>query len=162
MNFVGIGYDAFVVEHTADLKKYGQSAYLYGLVQCLFKFDAKDISIEVDGKEYVNEKVFMMIAGLGKFAGGGMMLSKDAEIDDGYFDLTVGKDLSKTEIIFMVHKLFNGNYVEHEKVNTLKCKHIKVTAKESALVKAEADGELIGTGSFEISLLPKALRVIVS
>ncbi|MEZ4978007.1 MAG: hypothetical protein R2772_01800 [Chitinophagales bacterium] len=161
MNFVGIGYDAYVVEHTVELKKFGQSAYLYGLVQCLFKFEAEELRIEVDGKKILNGEVYMMIAGLGKYAGGGMMLSKDALINDGYFDLTIGKDLSKTEIIFMVHKLFNGSYVEHEKVETMRCKHIKVEAKNHLHVKAEADGELVGIGSFEISLLEKALKIVV-
>lgn len=161
MNFVGIGYDAYVVEHTVELKKFGQSAYLYGLVQCLFKFEAEELRIEVDGKEVLNGDVYMMIAGLGKYAGGGMMLSKDAIINDGYFDLTIGKDLSKSDIIFMVHKLFNGNYVEHEKVETMRCKHIKVEAKNHHHVKAEADGELVGTGSFEISLIDKALKILV-
>jgi diacylglycerol kinase (ATP) len=161
MNFVGIGYDAYVVEHTVELKKFGQSAYLYGLVQCLFKFEAEELRIEVDGKEVINGDVYMMIAGLGKYAGGGMKLSKDAIIDDGFFDLTIGKDLSKAEIILMVHKLFNGNYVSHKKVETMKCKHIKVWAKKKDYVKAEADGELIGTGSFEISLHPKAMKIII-
>lgn len=161
MNFVGIGYDAYVVEHTVELKKFGQSAYLYGLVQCLFKFEAQELKIEVDGKEVLNGDVYMMIAGLGKYAGGGMKLSKDALINDGYFDLTIGKDLSKKDIIFMVHKLFSGAYVEHKKVDTMRCKRLKVSATNKELVKAEADGELVGTGSFEISLLDKALKVIV-
>ena len=161
MNFVGIGYDAYVVEHTVDLKKYGQSAYLYGLVQCLFKFEAQELKIEVDGKEILHGDVYMMIAGLGKYAGGGMKLSKDALINDGYFDLTIGKDLSKKEIIFMVHKLFNGNYVTHEKVETMRCKHIKVSPTNKDIVKAEADGELVGNGSFEVSIIEKALKVIV-
>lgn len=160
MNFAGIGYDAFVVEHTVDLKKYGQGAYLFGLIKCLFKFEAQELKLEVDGKPFLNEDVYMMIAGLGKFAGGGMMLSKNAIIDDGYFDLTIGKNLSKKEIIFMVHKLFNGSYVDHEKVETLKCKHIKVEAKNKDIVKAEADGELVGKGSFEISIIEKGIRVI--
>tara|TARA_B100001093_G_scaffold518539_1_gene603749 strand:+ start:1741 stop:2658 length:918 start_codon:yes stop_codon:yes gene_type:complete len=159
MNFAGIGYDAYVVEHTVDLKKFGQSAYLYGLVQCLFQFEGQDLKVEVDGKPFLDEKIFMMIAGLGKFAGGGMMLSKNAVINDGYFELTVGKDLSKKDIIFMVHKLFNGNYIEHPLVETLKCKQIRIEAENKDIVKAEADGELIGTGSFEITLISNALRV---
>jgi YegS/Rv2252/BmrU family lipid kinase len=161
MNFAGIGYDAYVVEHTVELKKFGQSAYLYGLVQCLFKYEAEELRIEVDGKEILTGDIYMMIAGLGKYAGGGMKLSKDAIINDGYFDLTIGKDLAKTEIIMMIHKLFNGNYVYHEKVDTMRCKHIKVWATKKDFVKAEADGELIGTGSFEISLHEKALKIII-
>ena len=117
--------------------------------------------IEVDGKEVVNGDVYMMIAGLGKFAGGGMKLSKDALINDGYFDLTIGKDLSKTDIIMMLHKLFNGNYVYHDKVETMRCKQIKVSAKKKDIVKAEADGELLGTGSFEINIHEKALKVFI-
>lgn len=160
MNFAGIGYDAYVVENTVHLKKFGQSAYLYGLVQCLFNFDAKELKIEIDGKEILNEKIFMLIAGLGKYAGGGMKFSPDAVIDDGFLDLTIGKDLSKSDIIFMVHKLFNGEYTKHEKVETHRVQHLKVTPKSNT-VKAEADGELIGIGPFEISVIEKGLRVFV-
>lgn len=160
MNFAGIGYDAYVVEHTAHLKKFGQSAYLYGLVQCLFKYDAQHLTVEVDGEKLLDEEVFMMIAGLGKFAGGGMKLSPDANIDDGLLDLTIGKELSKAEIIMLVHKLFNGSYVHHPKVVTRKCKHIKVMP-HTAIVQAEADGELIGGGPFEISIAPQKLKIFI-
>lgn len=157
MNFAGIGYDAYVVEHTAHLKKYGQSAYLYGLVQCLFKYDAYKLKVEVDGKQILDEEIFLMIAGIGQYAGGGMKLSPSAVCNDGFFELNIGKKVSKTDIIMLTPKLFTGSYVEHEKVLSFKAKHIKVTPINDA-VKAEADGELIGTGPFELSLISNALQ----
>jgi diacylglycerol kinase family enzyme len=60
----------------------------------------------------------------------------------------------------MIHKLFNGQYTKHEKVETHRVKHLKVTPKNNT-VKAEADGELIGTGPFEISVIEKGFRVFV-
>jgi diacylglycerol kinase (ATP) len=161
MNFAGIGYDAYVVEHTVDLKRFGQIAYLFGLVKCLFNYDPQQLKVEVDGKPLLDEEIFMLIAGIGKYAGGGMMLSKNAEINDGFFELTYGKNLSKAEIVSIVHKLFDGNYITHPKVETLKCKQIKVQAKNKDLVKAESDGELIGLGDFEVNIIPSALKIIV-
>jgi YegS/Rv2252/BmrU family lipid kinase len=160
MNFAGIGYDAYVVEHTAHLKKYGQSAYLYGLVQCLFKYDAYKLKVEVDGTEILNEEIFLMIAGIGQYAGGGMKLSPNAVCNDGFFELNIGKKVSKTDIILLTPKLFTGAYVEHEKVETCKAKHIKVTPLNDE-VKAEADGELIGKGPFELSLVSNALQFYI-
>lgn len=160
MNFVGIGYDAYVVENTLSLKKYGQSAYLFGLLKCLFQFHPQELSITIDNKHQIDSKVFMMIAGIGQFAGGGMKLAKHALSNDGYFDLTIGKDLTKTNIIFLVHKLFDGSFSEHHKVETFRCKSIKVSAKNQTIVKAEADGELIGIGPFEINILPQQLTII--
>jgi diacylglycerol kinase (ATP) len=157
MNFVGVGYDAYVVEHTSTLKKFGQGAYFMGLLQCLFKYDAQFLKIDVDGKNLFNEKVFMLMAGLGKYAGGGMKFSPDASIDDGWLDLTVGFDLSKTEIMMMLNQFYNGTYIRHSKVKTMKAKNIKITPASEA-VKAESDGELIGSGPFEISLLEKAFK----
>lgn len=161
INFAGIGYDAYVVEHTADLKKYGQVAYLFGMVKCLFKYEAQKLEIEIDGKPYLHEDIFMLVAGLGKFAGGGMKLSKNAVIDDGLFDITIGKNLSKTEIVMLTPKLFNGSYNEHSKVETLRCKHLRITADNQEIVKTETDGEIIGTGPFELSILPKAFKIYV-
>ncbi|MCD8529227.1 MAG: diacylglycerol kinase family lipid kinase [Chitinophagales bacterium] len=161
INFAGIGYDAYVVEHTADLKKYGQVAYLFGMVQCLFKYEAQKLQIEIDGKPYLHEDIFMLVAGLGKFAGGGMKLSKNAVIDDGLFDVTIGKNLGKGEIVMLTPKLFDGSYNEHTKVETLRCKQLKIRAENQDIVKAETDGEIIGTGAFELSVLPKAFKIYV-
>ncbi|MEZ4929741.1 MAG: diacylglycerol kinase family lipid kinase [Chitinophagales bacterium] len=161
MNFAGIGFDAYVVEHTADLKKYGAGAYYYGLLKSLFQYNNVPLEVYADGNLVAKDKAFIAIIGLGKYIGGGMKLCKNATLDDGFLDLTLGKNLTKFEITTLLPKLFSGNFLDHPKVNAVKCKKVKVLTNGSKTTKAETDGELIGIGDFEIELIPKALKTVI-
>lgn len=161
MNFAGIGFDAYVVEHTADLKKYGAGAYYYGLLKSLFQYNNVPLEVYADGNLIAKDNAFLAIVGLGKYVGGGMKVCKDALLDDGYLDLTLGKDLSKFEITTLLPKLFSGNFLDHPKVAALKCKNVQIKTSGNNTIKAETDGELIGSGNFEINIKAKALKTII-
>lgn len=162
INFAGIGFDAYVVEKTAHLKKYGQIAYLLGLLKYMFRYKGQSLKIEVDGVVVAEEAFFMMIAGLGRYGGGGMMLCPNAKINDGLLDLSLIGDLTTWEIITQLKNLFNGQFINHSKVNTLQGKHIKITALENEkTIKTETDGELMNHGPFEMEVINNALTIFV-
>lgn len=161
MNFAGIGFDAYVVEHTADLKKYGAGAYYYGLLKSLFQYNNVTLEVYADGNLIAKEESFVAIIGLGKYIGGGMKMCKNALLDDGFLDLTLGKNLSKFEITTLLPKLFSGNFLDHPKVEAVQCKSVQVKTNGDISIKAETDGELIGVGDFEIEIIPKALKTII-
>lgn len=162
MNFAGLGFDAFVVERTAHLKKYGQAAYLMGLLQNVIKYKGQKLKVEVDGKVVAEDDMFMVIAGIGKYGGGGMMICPNADINDGLFDVNIIRSLSLMEVAMEVANLFNGKYIKHKKVSSVRGKQVKVTVLENQEgVKTEADGELFGTGPFQMDIIENAMQVFV-
>jgi diacylglycerol kinase family enzyme len=98
----------------------------------------------------------MILVGLCKYSGGGMQLTKDANPDDGLFDVSIAKDLSKFEIVKNLFNLFNGNIVKHSKVENhkLDCLSIHINSEEHPFI--QADGELMGKGNIKLSIVPKA------
>lgn len=160
-NFAGVGFDAFVVERTLDLKKVGQLAYTFGLARSLFQYNVQELNISADGRTY-NEKMYMVLAGIGKYGGGGMKLTPDAEMDDGMLDVMMAKNLTRGEIIINAPRLFNGSFIHHKKVETFKTKVLSIESRKSPeTVFLEADGELVGRGPFTIGLVERALKVLV-
>lgn len=161
VNFAGIGFDSYVVQNTLNLKKYGTIAYLLGMLKCLFSYQKPILKITSDEKT-ITSTAYLCIAGIGKFGGGGMKLMPDAKLDDGLLSVTLAKNFSPYEIIFHILKLYNGNLVKLNEVDAWHTKRITVEVEQSTQnVLLEGDGEIFGSGPFDISIVPKALKIII-
>jgi YegS/Rv2252/BmrU family lipid kinase len=162
VNFAGVGFDSYVVANTLRLKKYGTVAYLLGMLQCLFSYKKSILRIS-SAEINITSTAYMCIAGIGKYGGGGMKLMPGALLDDGKFFVSFAKDFSVPEVILNIHKLYSGEHISHPKVDTWKTEKLLIEVLESeGDVFLEADGDVFGTGPFEIEIVPQKLRVIVN
>ncbi len=162
INIAGLGFDAKVVKKTNRQKENGRSGvliYLINILTTLFKY--KDIKAEIiiDGNK-TEDEIFTISLGIGKYAGGGMMLTPNAIPDNGSFDLTVIKKMKKIEIIRSLPKLYNGTILKHPRVESFTGRNILINADPAAYL--EADGESLGHTPVEFNILPKSLNVITN
>ncbi len=161
INIAGIGFDAAVVEQSNAMKDKGSGgtyAYLKSLVSSLISYKPTHLSIEIDGKK-VEQDVFSMSVGICKYNGGGMMRLPDAVPNDGLFDVTVIRKISRSNVIWSLPKLYNGKIGTHPKVSTFSGEKVLVNSRPP--IHLETDGELLGTTPLEFSIIPRALRMIV-
>tara|TARA_R110001632_G_scaffold47202_2_gene119567 strand:- start:6319 stop:7257 length:939 start_codon:yes stop_codon:yes gene_type:complete len=158
-NIAGIGYDGYVVKKLKSLKKFGGIAYLLAGLSGLFFYKKSSYQISIQN-EKLEEKCLMVLFGICQFSGGGMQITKDPKPNDGLLDITIAKNFSFFDLIFNLPKLYNGKILHHKKVVTYKVKQleIKETFKQSII---EADGEMIGTGSLKVSIIPKAIQFVI-
>ena len=160
INIAGLGFDAVVTKKTNAQKEKGRSStllYFYNIISSLFSYSYADTCISIDGKDYRN-KVFSMNVGIGKYNGGGMMQLPAAIADDGLFDLTIIKKISKPDLIVSLKRLYNGTIAKHPKVTTYTGKEIRIDSSEKILL--ETDGESLGHTPLEFNIIPKSIRVI--
>lgn len=153
-NLAGVGFDGFVVSKVHKYKHFGSVAYLIGAILGLFSFKKFHSSVLINNGK-IRSKTLMVLIGLCKFSGGGMKLTKDADPFDGFFDVSIAKNIGKFDIIKNLNKLFNGKIVHHEKVETLKSDSISILIDQDNLPYIQADGELVGNGNIKISIHPK-------
>ena len=154
-NLAGIGFDGYVANKVVKYKKLGPMAYLIGALFGLFSFSNFNSKVYINSECY-SGKTLMILIGLGKFSGGGMKLTKEPNPFDGYFDVSIAKNLSKLDIIKNLSKLYNGNITNHSKVFSIKSNSISINVEEKQLPLIQADGEVIGTGNISITLIPHA------
>ena len=162
INMAGLGFDGLVAQKTNHDKDRGKSnpfVYLKNLVYSLFSYKASQCRVVVDGRE-VNDKVFSLSVGIGQYNGGGMHQAPAALTDDGLFDLTLIKDMSKWSVVTSLRRLYNGTIGKHKRVLTLLGKEIFIEANPPVLL--ETDGESLGQSPFEFEIIPKSIRVIIN
>lgn len=154
-NLAGIGFDGYVVSKVHKYKHLGAIAYLYGTLKGLFAFKNFDVEIACNNNTK-HTKALMVLVGLCQYSGGGMQLTKEPLIDDGLFDISIAHDFKAFDIIKNIIKLFNGLVTKDPKIESLKTTQISIQTKDQNL-PIQADGELIGHGSFSVKIHKKAL-----
>ena len=160
-NFAGVGFDAYVVERTASSKAYGQIAYLLVMLRCLFSYRLPLLRMTFD-HAVVETPCYLTLTGIGQYGGGGMKLTPGAKPDGDSFYTSIAKNFSKLDVFRYIGKLYDGSFIHLDKAETHSSKHVRIEVLESIEdVYMEADGDIMGTGPFEISIIPQALKVVI-
>jgi len=160
VNFAGLGFDAEVVRTTTQkFKALGNTAsYLTGLLSTLLFYRNKNISLTVDGSA-TERKICTVLMSNGKYGGGGMFAAPDADPTDGLLDVLIIGDLSKSDLLWSLPRLYKGTHLTHPKVTIERAREIEIKSAEP--VSLQADGELLGGLPARFYILPAALTIIV-
>ena len=99
----------------------------------------------------------MVVLGLGRYFGGGLMITPGASPQAGHFQVVLGQKLSRLELLTLLPGLYFGKHLDHPRVTADYAGHIKIDADPPAYV--EAEGELEGLTPIEVAIIPRALRI---
>jgi diacylglycerol kinase (ATP) len=159
-NLAGIGFDGYVVNKVHKFKNLGFLAYLVGAIVSITSYKKPTLKIEFNNSK-IQQKTLMLLIGLCKYSGGGMQLTKDPNPTDGLFDISIIYKINLITILKNITNLFNGKICNHKLVHNHKTNILKVEVLDKNKAYIQADGELIGTGDFSISILQNSLNFIV-
>jgi YegS/Rv2252/BmrU family lipid kinase len=161
-NFAGVGFDSYVITRTIQSKAYGQIAYLLVMLRSLFSYKKPLLRITMDST-VVEAYTYLTLSGIGRYGGGGMKLTPGAQPDGEGLFVSVAKDFSVAEVFRHILKLYDGTFLELEKATSQEhVKKVKIEVlKAEEEVYIEADGDVLGTGPFEVEIINNALRVVI-
>jgi len=160
VNIAGFGFDAMVATRANALKNSGLSGirvYIESFLWSYLNHKAGQTMIVIDG-EKLSVNLFSASVGIGKFNGGGMMQVPDANPVNGFFHITIIRNLSIWGILSNFLKLYNGSFVRDYRVSTHTGKQVQLTAGKP--ISGEVDGESMGNSNFNLKIIPHQLRVI--
>lgn len=159
-NLAGIGFDGYVVNKVHKFKNLGSLAYLSGALVSLFSYKKPLLELTFNST-VIKSKTLLLFIGICKFCGGGMQLTKNPNTTDGLFDISFVKNITFFQIIANIPGIFNGKITDKKIVENYKTNQLKIKVLDNQETYIQADGELIGSGDFNVTLLPKALNFIV-
>ncbi|MCH2196735.1 diacylglycerol kinase family protein [Kordia sp.] len=158
-NVAGLGFDGYVVQRNERLKFLGSISFLVSTVLGLISYKLTELSITSEQKK-ITSKSLLTIVGICQYSGGGMQLTKNVDPTDGLFDVSMAKKFTFWTLVKNVTSLFNGKIVNHSEVETFKTDLITIEASQKNTY-IQADGELVGTGSFTGEIIPKSIAFVV-
>lgn len=158
-NIAGIGFDGFVVKNISKYKRYKRFSYIIGILGSFFTYKLSVLHIISNSKK-IKTRSLVTTIGICKFFGNGICLNNNAHPNDGLFDISIVTDFTFAEILKNISKFFNGKISSHPKLKTYRTNIIKIypESKDSFI---QADGELIGSGGFEVTLIPNKIAFII-
>jgi YegS/Rv2252/BmrU family lipid kinase len=160
INIAGLGFDAIVVKRTnlqKDKGHKGKAIYFYNLLKNLIFYHHTVTSVEIDG-QVIQDDIFTISIGIGRFSGGGMMQTPNAIPDDGLFDITIIRKIRKGDVLLSLKMLYDGTILDHPRINGYTGKDILIDS--DPLIHLEADGESLGHSPIEFSILPRSVNII--
>lgn len=164
INIAGIGFDALVAKKTNIAKQKGASGiltYITSLITGLFQYDFNYVKIESEGKEIFSGKVFSVSIGICKYNGGGIMQLPNAIPDDGLFDITAIRKVSKFKVIRNLVNMYDGSFIKIKEVETFTGKEFRFTGVPENSIYLETDGESLGNSPLDFKILKKKAKMII-
>ena len=155
---VGFGGDLVRYVNSHSKRLGGKLSFLKGVLVTLFQYQNKKVHIAIDEKEDFEIRASSVVVANGQYFGGGMWVAPEARLEDGYFNLVVIGDVSKTEVLTNITRLYRGTIAGHPKVKTFQARSIELTSEEEVLI--DLDGELVGRLPARFQILPQKLQVI--
>lgn len=160
VNVAGVGFDAMVAQLANREMRFlkGTAAYVASVFATLFTFSPIPVTLTIDGQQRIDQ-VWLVALANGRYFGGGMKITPQAEPDDNQLDICLVGTLSKLALLRFFPTVFSGKHV-HNKAVTMLRGHT-VTVESAKPLPMQVDGEVLAHTPVTVTLCPHALRVIV-
>lgn len=135
-----------------------KASYLMALAVVFARWDNVVLRVRV-GDERREAPMEDAVVALGRYLGGGMMITPDAEPDDGLFDVLLIGDASKLEVLRVLPKIYRGKHLPHPKAELLRGTTVEIHSNRPMPV--QLDGEQPGTTPVRFDIVPGAVRLRV-
>jgi diacylglycerol kinase (ATP) len=153
---IAAGFDALVNARANKMKRIkGPVKYRIALYRELAKFKKLSYKLTVDGEIHLLDAMLCTIANVPSY-GGGMLITPEAQVDDGQLDLFIVHKISRPELIRVFPHVYTGTHVEHPAVEIVRVKNVVLEANAPVF----ADGEASGHAPVSISVVPAGIRVL--
>jgi diacylglycerol kinase (ATP) len=159
-NVASAGMSGAVAKRANETSKAlgGKASYAWATLAVFARWRNDEVTARVDGEEHGGRMLDVIVAN-GRYLGGGMKMTPEAEPDDGRFDVLLIGDVTKRDLILTLPKIYRGTHLPHPKATLLRAARVEVDAPEPLPV--ELDGEQPGTTPVSFDVVPRALRLRV-
>lgn len=158
----GVGLDAEAARYASGAYRNlrGRLRYILSAIRALAGFQGFRATVSVDGGKaslQLSKALLACVLNTPSY-GAGLALAPDARTDDGRLDLVLLEDLSFMEILGLLPSLALRGELKTARVTRRSVTHLRI---ETDPVRSfHGDGEILGTTPVEISVVPRAVRVL--
>lgn len=153
INSFGIGFDGDILKSMNAIRFLGgHIGYMLAVVLKILSFKEKVFEITLGDEKWIDQFLLVIINNSSR-AGGGFMITPEAEINDGKLDLFLCKKLSVFQRLRYLPVLKSGKHTALPFTIGRKGQSFKIeTTRELPI---QVDGEMLCAKSVQVQILPK-------
>ena len=140
----------------------GEARFAAAALGALAGWRERRVRVSVDDRTVIEGEMNLVGVANALYAGGGMMLSPQAKIDDGKLDVVTASGLNRVNIVRELARIHEGGHVRNPKVRITQGEGVSIeTFSDADAMLIEADGNVRGLTPVEFRVMPRALRFVV-
>jgi diacylglycerol kinase (ATP) len=145
------------------LRKFsGEARFAAAALGALAGWRERRVRVSIDDSEVIEGNMNLVGVANALYAGGGMMLSPQAQIDDGKLDVVTASGLSRANIVRELTRIHKGGHVRNPKVRIVQGEGVSIeTFSQEDAMLIEVDGNVRGLTPVEFRVMPRALKFVV-
>ena len=116
------------------------------------------VYLTLDDESKIKVRTMLVVVSNAPMFGANFLVAPEASVTDGYLDISVYPDFSKTEVLAYFARIRDEGFSANEKVQRYRA--CKLEIKTSPKMKVMADGVMLGKGKVEIKSKPGAVWMI--
>jgi diacylglycerol kinase (ATP) len=139
----------------------GEFRFVFAAVGALAVWRERRVRITVDDRLVADGPMNLVGVANGLYAGGGMMFSTSARIDDGLLDVVTASGLNRKNVVTELSRIHTGGHLNNPKVSLTQGARVRIeTLLLQDAMMLEADGNVRGVTPVEFQVIPGALRFL--
>jgi YegS/Rv2252/BmrU family lipid kinase len=140
----------------------GEARFAVAALAALAGWRERRVRVAIDDVEVIDGNMNLAAVANALYAGGGMMLSPRAKIDDGKLDVVTASGLNRANVVRELARIHKGGHVANPKVRIVQGEGVSIeTFSVEDAMPIEADGNVRGVTPVEFRVMPGALRFVV-
>lgn len=163
INTISFGFDVEVARKVNEIKTKhatkGILPYAWSALVSLKKPIGQEYQIQIDTEHLPKDKYGLLVFCNGKYYGGGFKPCPNANIEDGWIDACMVKDVKRIQMIRFAKKYLEGTHTDLTSlISMYQAKTIHLDT-DNELVYANLDGEVKGFKNPTIEIVNNALHL---
>ena len=165
INVADTGLGGDVVERVNRTTKAlgGKTSFLIGAIRGIMhhhKTETKLVLDDMESQAYEYNANMTCIC-IGKYFGGGMMISPNSISTDGFFNVITIQDASRWRLLFNIGKIYDGTHLQMPETKEHRlCKKVEVFSEDPVFLDLEGE-QITKSKNFEFEIMPNILPVKV-
>ena len=159
---MGIGIDAMIIKKYERAGKRTLPAYIKAALSSSLEFKPQKTIVHFNNQIVETDPLMLFISNSNEM-GYNMSLTPKASLHDGLLDMIIIPKLSFLEKIMLGYYVLRNTIEKFKKAKHFLVKDIQIEMPSKIFIDAQIDGEQynLKTNKIKVSLLPKALQVLI-
>lgn len=157
---VHIGLGGLVAVHVNRRSKRlgGFATFLLGILSALVEYTCEEMEVTIGG-EAISKPMLEVIAANGEYDGGGMTVAPKCKLNNGQLEIFTIGEMSVLDSIRNLPHIYKGTQDTHPNCDYFRSPRVEIRSNKEVWVSP--DGEIAGQLNATVSIVPKALNMVM-